>query len=58
MAVKPLSSVELLDFPGVMDVDPRDLTPGAAEEQTNACSIIQGELTVRRGYREVTFENS
>jgi hypothetical protein len=52
------STVELADFQGIQDVDPRDLVPGAAEEQTNAASLILGQLTIRQGYRQVTFENA
>ena len=49
--------VELKDFPGLIDnVDPRDIPPGAADDQVNACSIVMGELTVRAGYREVLFD--
>jgi len=50
-------SVEMLDFPGLMlNVDPRDYPPGAAEEQENIACILMGELTVRRGMKEVVFE--
>lgn len=46
------------DFPGVLEnIDARDLPAGAAEEQVNACSVLVGELTVRRGLREVTFDS-
>ena len=58
------TNVEMTDFPGlVLNVAGRDLPPGAAGEQTNlACLSIGGiggigELCVRRGYRQVTFEN-
>lgn len=47
----------LTDFPGlVTNVDPRDLPAGAAEEQINLCSMVQGEMRVRLGIREVIFE--
>jgi hypothetical protein len=59
MSVPPKTSVELRDFPGIMpQSDPRDLPPGAAEEQVNAQSIRTGELNVRPGYRVVTFEEN
>ena len=49
--------VTISDFPGILtNVDPRDLPPGAAEEQVNAVALVYGELAVRRGIREVTFE--
>lgn len=57
MSYPAKDSVALLDFPGIQDVDPRDLEPGGAEMQVNACSLVQGELTIRQGYRFVTFEN-
>lgn len=57
MAMPPKASVELRDFAGMMDVDPRDLEPGAAEVQVNACCLVMGELTVRRGYQQVQFED-
>jgi hypothetical protein len=45
------------DFPGLIDnVDPRDLPPGAADVQVNVCCILLGELQVRLGYREVSFD--
>lgn len=48
----------IADFPGIMgNSDPRDLPEGAADDQVNACSIVFGELTIRRGIREVTFDN-
>lgn len=50
--------VLIADFPGLAsNVDARDLGDGAAEKQLNACSIIAGELTVRLGVQEVTFED-
>lgn len=46
-----------VDFPGMMtNVDPRDLPAGAAEEQVNATCVVIGELRVRLGVREVTFD--
>jgi hypothetical protein len=51
------STVTLADFPGLIDnVDQRDLPPGGAEVQVNATCIRLGELQIRRGLREVTFE--
>jgi hypothetical protein len=51
------TNVDLLDFPGIQDLDPRDLEPGGAETQVNFCSLVQGEMQVRQGYRIVQFEN-
>ena len=46
-----------MDFPGIKtDQDPRDLEPGTAEDQRNICSMLTGELRVRLGMIEVTFE--
>lgn len=45
------------DFPGLLtNIDVRDLTPGAMEEQVNICSVTPGMLTVREGIQEVIFE--
>lgn len=55
---RPVTTVA--DFPGLTDI-PRsgiNLPPGAGVEQVNACSIIEGELLVRRGTKEVHFEDS
>jgi len=57
MSLPAKNDIEMVDFPGIQDVDPRDLEPGAAEVQVNACSLIQGRLDVRLGYRQVTFED-
>lgn len=57
MATPPPQGVELSDFPGLIDnVDPRDIPPGAADDQVNACCIVVGELTIRAGYRQVAFD--
>ena len=53
---KPVTTVA--DFPGLSDVPRSSINqvPGTAAEQTNVCSIVQGELLVRRGIKEVNFE--
>jgi hypothetical protein len=46
------------DFAGmVSNADPRDIPPGAAEEQINLSTHIQGEMRVRLGIQAVTFED-
>ena len=60
MADKALPVTTSADFPGRTDV-PRsgtNLQPGSGTEQMNACSILEGELAVRRGVKEVYFEAS
>lgn len=48
---------QTVDFPGLLtNVDPRDLPAGAAEEQLNATCVVIGELRVRLGVREVSFD--
>ncbi len=48
---------EIREFPGlILQNDTYDLPPGAAQIQENLESNTPGKLTVRRGYREVTFE--
>ena len=57
MGVPAQTHVEITDFAGlVQNADPRDLPPGAAEEQVNACCIRFGELQVRRGMVQVLFD--
>lgn len=52
---RPVSSA--VDFPGLItDIDPRDLPAGAAEEQVNLACIRLGEMQVRGGLREVSFD--
>ena len=54
----PKVSVEIEDFSGlVTNLDPRDAKEGAALEQVNAACIRQGVLTVRAGYKAVTFDS-
>lgn len=51
-------TVVIVDFPGMMNnVDPRDFPAGASEDQVNACSYKLGELTLRGGVKQVTFED-
>lgn len=54
----PLRQIEMNDFPGLMlNTDADDIPPGAAREQVNVASSILGDLVVRSGYRQVTFED-
>ena len=47
----------IVDFQGLAtDADPRDLSGGAAEVQENLAVVVLGEMAVRRGIREVTFD--
>jgi hypothetical protein len=57
MGQKATSRVELKDFPGlVLNIDPDDLRPGAAREQTNVTSAKPAVLEVRPGFRVVRFD--
>lgn len=57
MAELAKEKVEIRDFPGLAsDLDPQDIGPGAAEEQVNVTSDVTGELNVRLGYRQLSFE--
>ena len=57
MREPPRPRIVISDFPGLTsNFDPRDLPPGAAQEQINATSETVGELRVRLGMRPVTFE--
>jgi hypothetical protein len=49
--------VVITSWEGMMpNVDPKDLPPGAAEVQVNATSVAYGEMVVRHGVRQVSFE--
>ena len=57
MGQLPKQSVQARDFPGLATrVDPTDLEPGAAREQTNCQSHHPGELRVRPGVKRLVFE--
>ena len=50
-------TVLIPDFVGIQtNVDPRDLPPGASEEQLNCAVIVLGRLDVRKGVKRVSFE--
>ncbi len=54
---KPDASVVIGDFPGLYtSADARDLPPGSAVIQVNLTCIRIGELVVRHGSRQLTFE--
>lgn len=56
---KPLSRVEMRDFPGlVLNLDPDDLAEGTAQVQTNITSARPAALEVRPGFRPVRFEDT
>ena len=60
MSEKALPVTTIADWGGLTDV-PRsgvNIQPGDGTEQVNACSIIDGELSARRGIKEVKFEDS
>lgn len=59
MSVPPKQEVSIRDFAGmVTNTDPRDIPPesGAGPVVENLDCHIPGQLTVRRGYRVVQFE--
>jgi hypothetical protein len=58
MQEKVRAQVKILDFAGLVTrPDPNDIQPGQARIQVNASCITPGELRVRPGVREVTFED-
>jgi hypothetical protein len=58
MAIPARAAVEVRDFFGLQDhTSSDDLPPGAAEAQVNATCVKPGELQVRLGMREVTFDS-
>jgi len=53
------SEVSIKDFRGMgSNYDPKDLPPGLSKIQINVNGYRRGELQVRRGLREVTFETA
>lgn len=54
----PRKSILMRDFGGlILDQDPRDIAAGAGRSQVNlAC--FAGQLNVRKGFREVSFEST
>ncbi len=57
MSQEAEDGVSVDSFPGlILSADPNDIPGGAAREQVNAQSNIQGQLTVRLGYLEVSFD--
>jgi hypothetical protein len=58
MAIPPKSVVEIRDFKGMAsNYDPNDIDPGTSQEQVNINGLQRGQLEVRRGLRQVTFED-
>lgn len=58
MGLDPESAVQMRQFLGMAsNVDPRDLKPGVSQVQINVAVIRPGELVVRRGLRELTFDS-
>lgn len=57
MGVPAETNVEIRDFRGMAsNYDPNDITPGSSQFQSNVNGLQRGQLEVRRGMREVTFE--
>lgn len=58
MAEIPRTARQIKDFRGMAtNPDPTDLQPGIAELQINCNGYRRGQIEVRRGLREVTFED-
>ena len=52
------TQVAFRDFRGMAsNVDPTDLQPGFSTIQINVDGRVRGELEVRRGLREFTFDD-
>jgi len=57
MKQEPKARLQMRDFPGQQsNLDPLDVEPGGAVEQVNLKCVRTGELRVRGGLRQVTFE--
>lgn len=58
MADIPKNLLAIKDFQGMgSNFDPTDLNPGVSEVQINVNGFRRGQLEVRRGLREITFED-
>lgn len=50
--------MDIKTFQGrISNADPHDIPPGAFVEQDNLTCLIPGQLTVRKGSRELTIGN-
>ena len=59
MAETPRTLLKISAFKGMAtNPDSSDLQPGVAELQVNVNGMRQGMLEVRRGLREIVFEES
>jgi len=58
MGVPAQSNLEISDFRGMSsNYDPNDIVPGTSQFQVNVNGLQRGQLEIRRGMREVTFED-
>ena len=54
----PVSETDYSKFGGMVSVaDPRDVPPGQSTLQINAMAVRPGELLIRSGLKELTFED-
>lgn len=57
MADRAETQLDIRDFVGMIDsFDPEDFPAGAADNQVNMICCVVGEMSTRKGYRLVTFE--
>jgi len=57
MGIPAETNVEIRDFRGMAsNYDPNDIVPGSSQFQINVNGLQRGQLEIRRGMREVTFE--
>ena len=55
---KPLDEARMRSFGGMAsNIDPNDLAPERATLQVNITTSRKGELVIRRGLREVSFDD-
>ena len=58
MGQKAETAVAVRNFRGMAsNIDPHDVESGHAVEQVNVYSISLGELIVRAGLREITYDS-
>jgi hypothetical protein len=57
MAERARQVVRMREFAGMQsNADSHDIDPSKSVKQTNCTSLKQGELTLRHGLREVSFD--
>jgi len=58
MASPAETRLDIRDFPGLLDdYDSEDIPDGTADNQVNIVSCVLGQMSTRKGYKRVSFED-